>query len=62
MWIWRPKKKTIEIYRLVGDAYELRERSEVLPDLDIAHLATFVHPGENQTRLAKAYQASLRSR
>jgi len=62
VWEWRPDTKTIAIHRLVDDSYEARERSEVLPELDVAHLATFVQPGENQTALAKAYQASLRTR
>jgi len=62
VWEWRPRTKTIVVHRLVGEAYERRERSEILPDLDIAQLSTFVKPGENQTRLAKSYQAALRAR
>lgn len=62
VWVWRPKTATIEIHRLVGETYELRGSSDVLPDLDVAHLSTFVQPDENQTQLAKAYQASLRAR
>jgi Uma2 family endonuclease len=62
VWEWRPATSTITIHRLVGDAYVIRDRSEVLPDLDLVHLSTFVRPGENQTQLAKSYQASLRSR
>jgi len=34
----------------------------VLLELDVAELARFVQPGENQTALAKAYQAALRLR
>ena len=30
------------------------------PELDLARLSSFVVPGENRTRLAKAYQAALR--
>jgi Uma2 family endonuclease len=62
VWEWRPSTGTIAVHRLVRDAYERRERSEVLPDLDITQLSTFVCPGENQTQLAKAYQAVLRAR
>jgi hypothetical protein len=47
------------VRRLVGGRYELRSQSEVLPDLDVAQLSRFVRPGESQTALAKAYQASL---
>jgi len=49
------------VNRLVGDAYERRERSEILPALDLAELSSFVQPGESQTRLAKAYQSALRA-
>lgn len=42
--------------------YQRRERSEVLPTLDLAELARFVQPGENQTELVRAYQAVLRAR
>jgi hypothetical protein len=45
----------------MGTAYEGRERSELLPGLDLDSLARFVRPGENQTALVKAYRAVLRS-
>jgi Uma2 family endonuclease len=61
VWEWRPGSGTIAVHRLVGGNYERRARSEALPDLDLGLLARFVQPGENQTRLAKAYQAALRS-
>lgn len=50
----------LAVHRLVGEAYEVRQASGVLPGLDPSLLAKFVVPGENQTRLAKAYQAALR--
>jgi hypothetical protein len=31
----------------------------IVPDLDLALLATFVKPGESHTALAKAYRAAL---
>lgn len=62
VWEWRPSTQTLAVHRLVGEVYERRERSEILPDLDVAELATYVRPGENQTQLAKAYQAALRAR
>jgi Uma2 family endonuclease len=62
VWEWRPTTSSIVIHRLVGDAYQPRDTSEVLPDLDVAQLSQFVRPGENQTRLAKDYQAALRAR
>lgn len=61
VWEWRPTTQTIAIHRLVGDRYELRIRSETLPDLDVAVLSRFVKPGENQTELVVAYQATLRT-
>jgi Uma2 family endonuclease len=62
VWEWRPSSLRIVVHRLNGDAYERRDRSELLPELDLALLSSFVQPGENQTRLAKAYQAALRAR
>jgi len=62
VWEWRPGTKTILVHRLVGDDYQRRDRSEVLPSLDLLELSRFVQPGENQTRLAKQYQAALRAR
>jgi Uma2 family endonuclease len=60
VWEWRPSTKAIVVHRLTGDHYEIRARSEVLPSIDLVELASFVNPGENQTRLAKAYQTALR--
>jgi Uma2 family endonuclease len=62
VWVWQPSLSTIAVNRLADGAYQRRERSDVLPALDLAELAKFVRPGENQTALAKAYQAALRSR
>jgi Uma2 family endonuclease len=62
VWIWRPNAASIAVNRLVDGAYQRRERSEVLPALEIAELARFVQPGENQTELVRAYQAVLRGR
>jgi Uma2 family endonuclease len=62
VWEWRPTSKTIVVHLLAGEHYERRDHSEVLPALDLAELSRFVQPGENQTRLAKQYQAALRSR
>lgn len=62
VWVWQPSTGGIAVNCLVDGAYQQRERSEVLPALDLAELAKFVRPGENQTALAKAYQAVLRGR
>lgn len=62
VWVWRPATNSIVVHCLAGDSYEVRERSSVLPDLDLAELSSFVRPGESQLQLAKQYQAALRSR
>lgn len=61
VWEWRPSSGMIVVHRLVGEGYERRDRSELVPELDVVQLSTFVRPGENQTQLAKAYQAALRA-
>ena len=61
VWVWRPEAAAIVVHRLAGTTYREQARSDVLPDLDLAQLSRFVKPGENQTALAKAYQATLRS-
>jgi Uma2 family endonuclease len=61
VWVWRPQTNLVVVHRLVDGRYEFRDRSEILPGLDVAKLSQFVRPGENQTQLAKAYQASLRA-
>jgi Uma2 family endonuclease len=62
VWTWQPATGKIAVSRLIDDTYHRSERSEVLPELDLAELARFVQPGENQTELALAYQAALRAR
>lgn len=61
VWEWRPGASSITVYRLVGNRYHKCRRSEIVPDLDIQELSTFIRPGESQTALAKAYQAVLRA-
>ena len=62
VWTWQPATGKIVVNCLIDGTYHLRDRSEVLPALDLSQLATFVQPGENQTELALAYQAALRAR
>ena len=35
VWEWRPSTSTITVHKLVGDVYERRDRSQVLPDLEL---------------------------
>ncbi|HEX9295449.1 MAG TPA: Uma2 family endonuclease [Polyangiaceae bacterium] len=61
VWVWRSDSSRLVVHRLMDDGYVERARSEVLSDLDLDELSHFVRPGESQTQLAKAYQATLRS-
>ncbi|MEM1279548.1 MAG: Uma2 family endonuclease, partial [Cyanobacteria bacterium P01_H01_bin.152] len=40
VWFWQDDQFTV--YRLQGERYEQRERSEFLPALDLSLLATYV--------------------
>jgi Uma2 family endonuclease len=62
VWEWRPSVRAIVVHRLTDGGYQRCDRSELLPELDLVLLSSFVRPGENQTRLVKAYQAALRTR
>ena len=57
IWEWRDGK--LQVRRWTKHGYEPCARSEVLPELDLDHLASFVALDENQTRLVKAYRRSL---
>ena len=62
VWFW--EDGTIAVHTLVGDHYERRSASAVLPDLDLAQLASFVTRGlaeRDQTALVRAYRDALRS-
>lgn len=58
LWTWEDGVLAVRV--LIGDRYEPRATSAVLPELDVALLARFVRPGENQTALARAYRDALR--
>jgi Uma2 family endonuclease len=62
VWAWHPGSRAIVVHRLAGDGYTCHDRSEILPELDLALLSSFVQLGENQTLLIKSYQAALRAR
>jgi Uma2 family endonuclease len=57
VWFWR--EGGIEISVLTGDQYEPRERSVLLPDLDLVELARHIDP-ENQTESVRCYRQALR--
>jgi Uma2 family endonuclease len=58
VWYWR--EGVIEVYELTGDQYERRERSVLLPDLDLVQLARHIDP-ENQTESVRRYRQALRA-
>lgn len=57
VWYW--KKETITVYALRGDEYEPLARSELLPTLDLDHLATFINRGKTTSQIIRDYRASL---
>lgn len=57
VWFWR--EGAMEVYALAGDRYERRERSTLLPELDLVELARHIDP-ENQTESVRRYRQTLR--
>ena len=57
--MWR--RVRLVVHALGPTGYATVERSLVLPNLDLALLASFVRLGESQTKLVKAYRAALRA-
>jgi Uma2 family endonuclease len=61
VWVWRPSTQRLAVHRLVGTHYEPRDRSDLLPALDLLQLSGFVRIGDNHTELVVAYLAALRA-
>ena len=61
VWLWRSAVRGFVVHRLAGASYTVGERSELLPALDLALLASFVRPGESHTALVKAFRAAVRT-
>lgn len=61
VWFWENQR--LSIYSLVneGQGYEALQTSQLLPQLDVALLASFVG-NSNQTQAVKAYRQALRER
>ena len=57
VWFWR--EGVIDLWGLVGERYERRERSAVLPDLDLDELTRYID-AENQTESVRRYRQALR--
>lgn len=58
VWIWRAQRMAVFVLR--DGAYEERERSELLPDLDVAELLSFAEQ-EDQTAAVRAYRERVRA-
>lgn len=56
VWVWSDGR--LEVHVLVNDRYELRQRSALLPDLDLDLLVSFV-TRQDQVQSVKAYRRSL---
>jgi Uma2 family endonuclease len=57
VWVW--ERGTIAVYRLRRGSYEPIRKSEVLPDLDVETLASFVER-QDQTAAVRDYRKTLR--
>lgn len=57
VWLWREEVLSIHVLR--GHGYVASERSEVLPEIDLALLASFLK-AESQTQAVRQYRAALR--
>lgn len=57
VWFWR--EGVIDVWGLVGERYERRERSALLPDLDLDELTRHID-AENQTESVRRYRQTLR--
>lgn len=62
VWFWQ--KERFWVYRLVGRRYALRERSELLPELELDELTRIVAATDesHQTEAVRAYRRALRRR
>jgi Uma2 family endonuclease len=59
VWQWSPELRRAVVRELHNGQYRERDGSAVLPDLDLQQLASFVRPGENHTRLVRAYRQTF---
>jgi Uma2 family endonuclease len=58
VWIWEEGR--LAVYRLTAGRYERHERSELLPNLDLVELSSFVRTDVSQTEAIRAYRDALR--
>ncbi|MBX3189772.1 MAG: Uma2 family endonuclease [Labilithrix sp.] len=60
--VWVFERSVLTVYRLVDGVYRAERSSEVLPALDLAHLASFVRLDAKQSLAVRTYRAELRER
>jgi hypothetical protein len=60
VWVRNSHARRLIVHRLEDRGYRQHDRSAILPELDLALLASFVRPGESQMALVDEYRASLR--
>jgi len=59
VWLWKDQELSVHVLR--GGAYVAVERSEVLPDIDLRLLASFLD-AESQTQAVRGYRSALARR
>jgi Uma2 family endonuclease len=59
--VWRWRRGRIDVHALRGERYALVPRSEVLPEVDLDEMLSFLSE-RNQTGTVRAYRARLQSR
>ena len=59
--IWFRKDGRRRVFRFVAGAYQERERSELLPDPDLAVLSSLIASPLSQTQAARAFRDHLRA-
>ncbi|WP_394822006.1 Uma2 family endonuclease [Pendulispora albinea] len=59
LWIW-DRKGSIQVHILRGQHYEPSDKSELLPELDLGWLVSFLHY-PTQSQAVRAFRAAMRS-
>jgi Uma2 family endonuclease len=60
VWIW--KRGQISLYALRGDRYELIEKSEYLPQIDLTLVGRLLNESSSQSAAVRELRSALRSR
>jgi Uma2 family endonuclease len=60
--VWIFERSVLTVYRLAEGTYRAQRGSDVLPQLDLALLASFARLDAKQSAAVRAYRAALRDR